>query len=40
MQGKLDYTRNLVYVLTVMTAIIVVAAVCFAVRKPKTKPEA
>jgi len=39
MQGQLDYTQNLVYVLIATTAIIAVAVVYSAVRKPKPKPE-
>ena len=38
-QSELDNTRNLVYVLTAITVILIVAIVYLAVRKPKTKPE-
>jgi hypothetical protein len=38
LQGELTNTRNLVYVLTAVTVILIVATVYFAVRKPKIKP--
>ena len=37
MQGELSYTRNLVYVLTAITVILIATTIYFAVRKPKVK---
>jgi parallel beta-helix repeat protein len=37
-QNELSYTKNFAYVLTATTAILLVATICLALRKPKTKP--
>jgi hypothetical protein len=39
-QDDLSYTRDLVYVLTTITVILIVAIVYVAIRKPRIKPEA